>query len=513
MSSLLNNTYAKYLVLIVAGLISVFAFAPFNYSWIIIISLCLLLTVIEQQKNTTTKDLISYGYVYGLAYFNVQLYWIFYSIYKVIDAGFWVSLVAIVGFTLFLATYFALTLWLYGKIKSKNQVFNLVFLFPSVWVFFEWLRGWLLGGFPWCEIGYSQVANNLFRGFYPLLGNYSVSWLILSLSGIILLLLKHPAGIAGLPKTFSFRLAIIYCTIMVIAGSFLAKVEYTRPYGKPVSIALIQGNIPENVKWKNNDTLDVYARAIAKTKADIIMLPETAISQFEEYLPEGYLAGLANSARANGASLVIGIPKIIDKQYNYENTATVLTAPGRPYYAKYHLVPYGEYIPAKWLLGRLYASVSLPMVGFTAGPEYQAPLVASNQKLAFNICYENGFSTELTQAAANSTIMVNLSDMVWYGTTIAKDEHLQLSQARALENQRYFIQVTNTGLTAIINPSGQIQSLLPVFKRAILKDYVQGRTGHTPFEKYGNYPIISLCLGLIALGVSYSRAKSRVKTG
>jgi apolipoprotein N-acyltransferase len=168
----------------------------------------------------------------------------------------------------------------------------------------------------------------------------------------------------------------------------------------------------------------------------------------------------------------------------------LLTNPAHPYYAKAHLVPYGEYIPAKWLLGPIYKSVALPMVGFSAGAAYQEPLVAANQKLAFNICYENGFNAELIQAAANSTIMVNLSDMVWYGSTIAKDEHLQISQARALENQRYFIQATNTGLSAIIKPDGKIQAVLPIFEKIILEDYVGGRIGMTPFEQYGNWLII-----------------------
>jgi apolipoprotein N-acyltransferase len=232
------------------------------------------------------------------------------------------------------------------------------------------------------------------------------------------------------------------------------------------------------------------------------MLSETAVSQFEMNLPAGYLNRISALALANGANLIVGMPLIINKHYNYVNAAAVITAPGRPYYAKSHLVPYGEYMPMQWL-GFLYNYLSLPMVGFSAGSSTQAPIQAGTQKLAFNICYENGFASELIKAASDSTLMVNLSDMVWFGNTIAMNQHLQLSQARAIENERYFIQVTNTSITAVIRPDGKIQAQIPAFARAILKDKVQGRTGHTPFEIVGNFIIISLCF--IAIVVAFIR--------
>ena len=139
------------------------------------------------------------------------------------------------------------------------------------------------------------------------------------------------------------------------------------------------------------------------------------------------------------------------------------------------------------------------MTGFSPGSYDQAPLTLANQKLAFNICYENGFGSELINSAAQSTLMVNLSDMVWFGDTIAEDQHLQISQARALENQRYFIQATSTGLTAIINSNGQVVTKLPDFEKNILQDYVQGRVGVTPYQRYGNYPIIILSLMILGI--------------
>lgn len=509
----IQNVYFKYFAMLIAGGIAIFAFAPFNYTSIIIFSVLLLLIVINNQGNSISKwQALGLGYTYSMAYFNTQLYWIFYSVYYVIHAKFFVGVIAQIGFTLFLASYIAFAILSYIKLKTKYELFNLLFLFPSIWVGFEWFRGWFLGGFSWCDIGYTVVNYPFFRGIFPILGEYGVSWVLLSFIAAAFFVFKHSLFnlIFGNSKNMDshireddivnkrmVRVTLMYCLVLMLFATFTETIQYTEPYGKLTSVALIQGNIPADTKWEDTKNLKVYADFIKKTKADIVILPETAISQFAMNLPEHYLEGIIKDAKANNASLIVGMPKLIDKEYNYINAAILLTSPKQPYYAKAHLVPYGEYIPAKWLLGRLYAFVSLPMVDFTAGSGSQTPLVAANQKLAFNICYENGFASELIKAAENSTLLVNLSDMVWYGKSIAMYQHLELSQARAIENQRYFIQATNTSITAIINPEGQIQSQLPIFTRGVLRDYVQGKVGQTPFEIVGNWLIISLCLFII----------------
>lgn len=496
-----NSTSLDISILLIAGICSVFAFAPHNITIMILVSILLLLLVIDNLNETTTKRRIFfYGYIYGLVYFATQLYWAFYSLYKVIDTGLVIAIIGFVAFVGFISIYMGLITLVYTKLKTKSNVINLLLLFPSVWVLFEWLRSWVLTGFPWCEIGYTMVNLPIFKGVYPVFGSYSVSWLALSLIGGIFIIIKSKFIQQEPLNKKTLRFTLVYFLVVLLSCSFISDISYTKPYGKQISVALVQGNVSQGVKWNTNDFLSIYQQEISKARADLIIIPETAISTYSEYLPAGYLDNLTNIAQSNGASLIIGIPTIIDKENNYVNAAMLLTNPKHPYYAKYHLVPYGEYIPAKWLLGKMYSLIALPMVGFSAGAKDQLPLVAANQKLAFNICYENGFNTELTKSARNSTIMANLSDMIWYGNTSAKDEHLQISQARALENQRYFIQDTNTGSTAIIRPDGVIQSQLPPFMREILVDQVQGLYGVTPFEKYGNYPIIILCLTIIVLG-------------
>jgi len=504
MNFIKNNKNA--ILVFFAGCISVLAFAPFNRSYVIVLSLLLLFLVVNNFDVKISKwKLLGYGYLYGLAFFNMQLYWIFYSLYKVIEAGFFVSLIALIGFTVFLSVYIALAVYVYVRLKTKSELVNAILLFPSTWVFFEWIRGWFLGGFSWCEIGYTQVGNSFFRGFYPLLGNYGVSYLVLSLTGAVYLVVRaKPLQVAR----SHVRLAIFYCLLVFITGALIQNNLYTTTFGKPIKVAILQGNISGGLKWTDHTDLSVYKGLVQQAEGDLILIPETAITQFEFNLPAGYMGDLAKIASNKNASLILGIPKVINEQNDYVNAAMLATNPKHPYYAKAHLVPYGEYIPLKWLLGPIYKGVSLPMVGFSAGASYQEPLVAANQKFAVNICYENGFNAELIKAAANATIMLNLSDMVWYGSTTAKDEHLQISQARALENQRYFIQATNSGLSAIIKPDGKIQAVLPVFERMILEDYVGGRIGTTPFEYYGNWLII-LWVSFVLVGVLFYSSFSR----
>lgn len=495
--------YHDFILMFVAGSIAVFAFAPFNISFIICITALMLFHIIYNLDNKANEWRVLFlGYTFGLSYFNTQLYWIYYSIHYVINANIIVAIIAQISFTVFLASYMAFAVLVYFKIKTKNELFNIILLFPSIWVFFDWFRGWFLGGFSWCDFGYSVVDLSLLKGVFPILGEYGVTFLILSILGCVYYLGARHFLIKNFAEKNKARIVIIYLMMVFLGVTVANPIQYTENYGKPIKIALLQGNIPVNIKWVDDSNLDIYRDMIKSAHASVIMMPETAISTFEDELPVEYIASIVKIAKANGAELIVGMPKKIDKYDNYVNAAVLLTSLNEPYYAKSHLVPYGEYIPAKWLLGPLYRFVSLPMVNFSAGPVNQPGLVVANEKLAFNICYENGFGGELIHNAKNSTLMANISDMVWYGKTIAMYQHLQLSQARALENQRYFIQDTNTSITAIINPEGQIQSQLPIFTRDTLTDYVQGRVGETPFEVYGNWLIVSVVTLIMLISIA-----------
>ena len=492
-----------YLVLFIAGGISVLAFAPLNKGLFIILSLLILMWYSNEcLLDKSAKRLLIGSYIYAAGYFLTQLYWIFYSLDKIIGTGLVVAILAQIAFSGVMAVFTLLSLWLFKYSATKSNTINYLFIFPSCWVLGEWLRGWIFTGFPWCDVGYTQVSNYLLTGFYPLIGNYGVSWLMLSIIGFVLTVILNRQQLLGSNPQLnrSQRYAVIYFAIIALGGYYLHDKQYTQNYGRSTKIALVQGNVSQTEKWDEAsfiNNLDMYAKLISQTKADVIILPETAIPAFMGDLPPHYIEDVTAFARQNKAELVIGIPRKTSDGRSYVNSATVFTESSLPYYAKSHLVPFGEYIPFQSILGKMYSLINLPMVGFSAGKDNQKPLVLANQKIAFNICYENGFASELLSAASQATLMANISDMVWYGNSIAEDEHLQISQVRALENQRYFIQGTNTGLTAIINPQGQIQSRLDSFTRGVLVDYVQGRFGVTPYQNHGNYPLILWCMLLV----------------
>ncbi len=511
-----KNNILSYPILLIAGGLSALAFAPYNKIIFLVISIFTLMWHMQfWLDHPGNKVLIKSGFCYFFGFFIAQLYWVFNSLYSIIGSSFIVALVAVIACNLYLAAYMVFALWLFKKLATKTEEFNYLFLLPSVWVIGEWLKSWLIAGFSWCDVAYTQISNFLLNGFFPLLGSYGVSWLCISVLGFLFLVItNHKILLSSNPSiSVGQRLAIVYFVIIVIIGYSVHGKEYTKPYGKPVSIGLVQGNVSETEKWNSSNivaNLGMYEQLVAQVKADIVLLPETAFVVFEKYLPAHFMDDLVNFAKGNHSELVIGMPVIIDAKENYVNALVLVTNPKHPYYAKHHLVPYGEYIPFPEILGKIYALANLPLVGFSAGIANPEPLVMANQKVAFNLCYENGFGSELIKSASQATLMINASDMVWYGNTSAKDEHLQLSQARALENQRYFVQETNTGLTAVIDPEGRVQASIPAFQRTILKDYVVGRIGVTPYQRFGNYPIILLCCLFIAIAMQMKKFSKKL---
>ncbi len=488
------NKFCGYLSLsFLSGTIAVFAFAPFNLSFIILISILGLLFSFYKSSASAFKI----GYSYGIGFFAIQIYWLFYSLYFIIKAGSLIASLTMLLATLYLALYPALALYLYKKYKTNYELFNLMLLFPSIWVLLEWLRGWFfLNGYPWSDIGYTQVDNYLSHGYFRVIGEYGVSWLSISIIGTVFYLLYFKRN---------FRISIFYIIMILIAGYALSAIKYTYPNGEITSVALVQPNILGDEKWGHRNHLDLFLAVVQDTHADIIFLPETGIADFAGNLPKGYMSQLESYAKMHNSDLFVGLPIVINSNNDYVNAIQLVTESGQPYYAKYHLVPYGEYIPLKKSFAWLYKKINLPMVGFSSGLERQEPIKVKNQKIAFNICYENGFANEVIAAAKNATLLANISDMAWFGNTIAMNQHLQLSQARAIENQRYFIQETNTSITALINPDGKLIASLQPFTRGVLKGNVEGMVGTTLYQKLGNYPIIILCCLIVGYALIFRR--------
>lgn len=474
-----------------AGAASVFAFAPYRLFWL----MPLLLAAMLWLSTRLPRRAFLGGWLWGLAAYTANFYWIYISLHDV--AG--LPAPAAAAATLLLPAYLALfpgvVVHLTLRLSSRPWVRALL-LFPALWTLGEWLRSWMLTGFPWGAIGYSQITESPLAAYAPVTGVHGVSYAVALSAGALLRLAQRPRWpqallIAGLAALWG-------------GGHALRGVEWTQPEGKPVTVALSQGNIPQTLKWDpaaNEMTMQRYYRQIATTRADLMILPETAFPLFLDDLPSGVLTMIGRHVQGKDMALAVGIPRRTDDGRGYLNAVVALSSPGLPYYAKNHLVPFGEFIPFPGLIGWIYQYMNMPLSGFSRGGANQEPLLLAGHKVAFNVCYEDSFGEELIASASRATILANVSNLAWFGHSNAMSQHLQLSQARALELGRPMLRATNTGMTAIIRADGEIASVAAPNTLQVLEGRVEGRTGLTPYMRSGNLPVLLWSAALLLVGV------------
>jgi len=485
------------------GALTVFGFAPFYWFPLPIITLALLLRL--WRAADTAPRAAWLGWLWGLGLFLGGVSWVYVSMH---DVGGMPALLAGLATLLFcsaLALYPALAGWLFGRLRSVSVSVNGAswrdaWLTAAVWMLSEWLRGWLFTGFPWLALGYSQSPPSPLAGYAAEIGVYGVSFIVAALAALLAFSWRRPASWLIVLGVFA-------------GGHLLQRMDWTQPNGSPLTVSLAQGNISQDTKWDAErlpHSLDIYARLVRKHPAQLAVLPETALPMFLDDVPEEYLRALT----ANGPVL-FGVAVNVDagaagRAGAYANAAVALTKDGkRQAYAKSHLVPFGEYVPAgfAWFLDWMH----MPMSDFTAGPPRQPPLQIAGQKIAPNICYEDLFGEEIIGALPQATLLVNLSNTAWFGDSLMQPQHLQVSQLRALETGRSMLRATNTGMTAVVRPDGKVLAVLPAFTEDALTVEVQGYTGMTPYARWGNALALLLALGALLPALLNWRRKRRAQ--
>jgi apolipoprotein N-acyltransferase len=388
-----------------------------------------------------------------------------------------------------LALFPALAGFVFARLR-RDRVWTDALLGAAVWTLTEWLRGWVLTGFPWLAFGYAQTPPSPLAGYAPLLGVYGVGFvaaLIAVLAGLTFHRREHwlPSGAA-------------IATLLAV-GAGLMSIEWTQPAGKPLSVSLLQGNIEQSLKWKPErlqQSLETYLRLARAHPAQLIVLPETALPLMLDQLPRDYMDELRRPALDRKVDVLLGIAAQ-DAQGRYFNSAVGFAPEGIQAYRKSHLVPFGEFTPPAfaWTL----ALLKIPMSNFSPGAAVQPPLTLAGEKVAVNICYEDVFGEEIIRALPEATLLVNLSNTAWFGDSLAQPQHLQIAQMRALETGRFMLRATNTGMTAIVNPRGRVERVLAPFSESALVGEVSGHTGATPYVRWGNAAV--LLLVAIGMGV------------
>jgi apolipoprotein N-acyltransferase len=352
-------------------------------------------------------------------------------------------------------------------------------------------------GVPWLALGYSQVDSPL-GGFAPLVGVYGVSFVTALCAALLAVMVGFGRArvAAGMALVFVFGI-----------GHFLKQVEWTSPVGLPIKVSLLQGNIAQDLKFQAGRyaaTLALYKRMIEASDGRLIVLPETAIPRFLDDVDPRYLDGLAKTAAERGADILFGVPVRAPGGRYYNSVVSLGTSPIQRY-DKAHLVPFGEFVPYgfHWIVN----TVAIPMSDFSLGTDNPKPLDLAGQKVAPNICWEDAFGEEIIRQLPEATLLVNVSNVAWFGDSLAPSQHLQISRMRAIETGRTMLRATNTGMTAIVDPHGRVVGRLPQFAEGILSGEAQGYSGATPYVRWGNPPIVIACFALvIALVLQRRRA-------
>ena len=482
------------------GAASVLAYAPigwFPLIWLTLSGLFALLDLSANEHRSARQGALI-GAAFGFGLFITGVSWVYVSLSTFGGMPAPLAGLATFLFCCLMSVYPALVGALFVRFSPMIWWQRGLF-FAVLWVLGEWLRSWIFTGFPWLAVGYSQAPPSPLAGFAPVLGVYSLSLVSALVAALIHETLRrcfvrasdaHTRWRAGVP--------LLALVLLITSGALLRNQKWTSPQGAPLSVALLQGNVAQDLKWrpeKLGESLRTYYRLALENPAQLTVLPETALPAFLHQVPAEYLEELKKLAERQHGDMLFGIP--LSDSEGYANGAVSFGASKEQYYRKSHLVPFGEFVPSgfSWFL----SLASIPMSNFTPGAAKQAPLEIAGQKIAVNICYEDAFGEEIIRALPEATLLVNLSNVAWFGDSLAPAQHLQIARIRALETGRMMLRATNTGMTAIIGVDGQVQGVLKPFTQAALRGEVQAYTGATPYVRLGNWPVIVIALLLIAL--------------
>lgn len=502
----LNSYFRLPLALLLSALLGTLhttTFAPLSAWWLQALTLGGLFALTQialPQQRQQRRNAFWIGWLFGLGWFLSGVSWVYISMH---DYGGMPSVMAALAtllFCAFLALFPACACLLFNTLKTQQaRWWNTSLLFAACWALSEWLRGLIFTGFPWISTGSAHVIGPL-RGYVPMLGMYGTAllaaWVAALCSISIQMLLAR--------ERRAYALAGICVMACLTLGTALAYIPWTQPQGKPLQVRLLQGNIPQDLKFdlgRFHETFHRYGQLISQQPADLIVLPETALPQLWSSIDPNFKAALQQFSDSTGSHLVIGVP-LADDPTHYTNSALLLSPQRKTSSARYdktHLVPFGEFVPFgfHWFVEMM----NIPLGDFSHSTAAQATFAVADQRIAPNICYEDLFGEEIIrslQGPTAATILLNMSNIAWFGNSIALPQHLQASQMRALETGRPMLRATNTGMTAAINPDGTVSATLPPYTVGALNITVQGMQGLTPYARFGNWPTLGL-IGLVIL--------------
>lgn len=475
-----------------AGAALPLAFAPFNFAVLAILSPALLFLL---WQNGSPWRCAGIGLAFGLGSFGVGVSWVYRSLHDYGGMSVPLAALAVTLFVLVLSFFPALVGWLQARFGRRKRVIHLIVVLPALWVLLEWCRSWVLTGFPWLSLGYSQIDTPL-SGLASWFGVYAVSLGVALVAGLLALLIDKPrrpwpalalVGVFGL-------------------GFLMGRVAWVEPKGPLLKVALVQGNVPLTMKWSALHRMTVAERYLHLSQEyrdqDLVVWPEVAIPAFQNQLPSAFWRELNHEATQYQTDFLYGTlerTQRADGSSHYYNVVRSI-APRPQTYHKRHLVPFGEYLPypvlTQWLMGAL----NIPMSDFSPWTGDDGVMRVAGQAVAVSICYEDAFPEEIIRLLPEASLLVNVSEDAWFGRSLGPLQRLQMARMRALETGRFLLRVANTGVTAIIDHRGEIVARTEQFKTVVLSGAVQPMQGATPYVRWGNKAVLGLIGVMLIFG-------------
>ena len=473
------------LLSVFAGILFTLAFAPFNFPYLAPLALSFLFATLQ---NTSPKLALLRGYLFGLGSFGLGISWVYISIHDFGGSNPLVAASLTFLFVGFWAIFPALAGYISVKIHPLNIKNRSYLTLPVVWTLVEYIRGKLvLNGFPWLQIAYSQLDTPL-AGYIPLIGSYGTGLLVaLTASGLLAIVQKK--------RCKYFLIIALLC--LWGAGRYLQSISWTRAFGEPIKVSLLQGNITQDQKWRPENKLNTLQWYKTMTEAHwdsaIIVWPETSIPAYLSDVNDWFLIPLNQAAKLNQTSIIVSLP-VNNTEGNEKYNAVMTLGKETGIYKKTHLLPFGEYLPWQPISGLILNNLGMRIGLFTEGTNDQPLLKAAGYPFITTICYEDAFDELVLNHLSTAAFLINVTNDAWFGQSIEPYQHLQIARMRALETGRYLLRATNTGATAIVDPKGKIFNQAPLFEATTLTDRITPMQGLTPYAHLGEKPVLILLM-------------------